>query len=92
MQKNKSLAIAISILLIASMSASAMLLPSTSAHTPLWQIPTFAHIYAATDPIGVGQKASIYYVLPLPMPIQIDYQTTIDSITTSSSSQRPAAK
>jgi hypothetical protein len=63
MQKNKSLAIAISILLIASMSASAMLLPSTSAHTPSWQIPTFAHIYAATDPIGVGQKASIYLFL-----------------------------
>jgi hypothetical protein len=58
--KNKSLAIAISILILASMSASAMLLPSTSAHTPSWQIPTFAHIYVATDPIGVGQTAAIY--------------------------------
>ncbi len=63
MQKNKSLAIAISILLIAAMSASTMLLPSTSAHTPSWQIPTFAHIYVATDPIGVGQSASIYLFL-----------------------------
>ena len=65
MQKNKNLAIAISILLIASMSASTMLLPSTSAHNTAtdktsWQIPTFAHVYAATDPIGIGQPASIY--------------------------------
>ena len=63
MQKNKSLAFAISILLIASMSASALFIPNASAHTPQWQIPTFAHIYAATDPIGVGQKASIYLFL-----------------------------
>ena len=71
MQKNKNLAIAISILLIASMSASAMLLPSTSAHTPSWQIPTFAHIYAATDPIGVGQKASYTCSLRQPTPVQL---------------------
>ena len=61
--KNKTIAITIAIFLMLSMSASMMLVPTTSAHTPAWNIPTFAHIYAATDPIGVGQKASIYLFL-----------------------------
>ena len=48
-----------------SIFASIMLLPATNAHTPSWTIPTFPHIYVATDPIGVGQKASIYlFVTP----------------------------
>jgi len=52
-------AIAISILLIVSMGASTMLVPNTSAHTPGWNIPTFAFINAAPNPVGVGQKAYI---------------------------------
>ena len=63
MQKNKIAAIAIIVILALSISASASLIPNASAHTPEWQIPTFAHIYAQTDPIGVGQKASIYLFL-----------------------------
>jgi len=45
------------------MSASIILIPSASAHTPPWTIPTFAHIYVANDPIGVGQKATVYLFL-----------------------------
>jgi len=63
--KNKTVVIAIAIFLMLSMSASTVLLPPASAHTPSWTIPTFPHIYAATDPIGVGQKAYIYlFVTP----------------------------
>ena len=58
--KNKTIAITIAIFLMLSMSASTMLVPNASAHTPVWQIPTQAFIIAAPDPIGVGQEAHVY--------------------------------
>src|SRR5512133_3836299 len=42
------------------MSASMILVPNTNAHTPPWQIPTYAYITAAPSPIGVGQTAHVY--------------------------------
>jgi hypothetical protein len=61
MQKNKSLAIVVCIILSFSMLGT--LVTFTSAHTPTWTIPTFPHIYVSTNPIGVGQKAQIYLFL-----------------------------
>jgi hypothetical protein len=58
--KNKTAAIAIAIFLMFSMGASMMLVPTASAHTPTWQIPTYAFILAAPNPIGVGQATYIY--------------------------------
>ena len=55
----KTSAILIVTILAISISASSVLVPNTSAHTPSWDIPTFAYINAAPNPIGVGQKASI---------------------------------
>ena len=43
-----------------SMSASMILLPTASAHTPAWQIPTYAYVCAAPNPDGVGQTVSVY--------------------------------
>jgi hypothetical protein len=61
----RKLVSAVVLLLIISISTSMIQLPSTEAHTPPWEIPTFAHIYAATNPIGVGQTAYIYiFVTP----------------------------
>ncbi len=40
-------------------ASSALLIPNTTAHTPKWDIPTFAYINAAPNPVGVGQKASV---------------------------------
>jgi hypothetical protein len=57
--KTKPIAIAIAILFIVSMTASTILIPSTNAHTPPWNIPTFAYINVAPNPIGVGQQASV---------------------------------
>ena len=57
--KNRISAIAIAICLMLSMAASMMLVPNANAHTPAWQIPTFAFINAAPSPVGVGQKVSI---------------------------------
>ena len=57
--KNKIAAITIAIFFMLSMIASMMLMPTTSAHTPAWNIPTFAFIAATPNPIGVGQTATI---------------------------------
>jgi len=58
MQK-KNLAILVSILIL-SIAASSLLLPSTTAHSPPWQIPTFAYVQAVINPVGVGQNTYIY--------------------------------
>jgi outer membrane protein assembly factor BamB len=55
--------ISFAILLIATIGASMMFLPTTLAHDPPWGIPTFAHVYAAINPIGVGQTTYIYMFL-----------------------------
>ena len=56
----KKLATLISLFLVISMGASMILLPSTSAHTPAWQIPTWAFVQPVIDPVGVGQSTYIY--------------------------------
>ncbi|MGB8275394.1 MAG: hypothetical protein WCF16_09035, partial [Alphaproteobacteria bacterium] len=42
------------------MAISLIALPTANAHTPPWNIPTYAYIVAAPDPIGVGQTAHVY--------------------------------
>jgi hypothetical protein len=58
--KNKTLAIAIALLLAFSMTASMMLIPSANAHSPPWNIPTYAYIVAEPNPIGLGQTIQVY--------------------------------
>ncbi len=63
--KNRTLAITIAILLTISMGTSITLIPNASAHGPgqggtPWNIPTYAYIVAAPNPIGVGQTVHIY--------------------------------
>src|SRR5450759_4786459 len=55
----KTIAIALAIFLTISMGASTILTPAANAHTPPWNIPTFAYINVAPNPIGVGQQASV---------------------------------
>jgi hypothetical protein len=40
--KNKKTALSIALILIISMGASTILVPNTTAHTPKWNIPTYA--------------------------------------------------
>src|SRR5512139_2626595 len=54
-----NITIAIAILLMLTISLPLNLMPAANAHTPTWQIPTYAFILVAPDPIGVGQKANI---------------------------------
>ena len=56
--KNKIATMAIAIFFMLSMSASMMLIPSTRAQST--DIPTYAYIQVAPNPIGIGQTATIY--------------------------------
>jgi hypothetical protein len=58
--KNKLLATAIILFLAFSMTASTLIIPTTNAHTPPWQIPTYAFIVAEPNPVGVGQSINVY--------------------------------
>ena len=58
--KSKIFAIFISLFLMLSMCASLMLMPNAVAHTPSWQIPTYAYISAAPNPVGIGQQVSVF--------------------------------
>jgi hypothetical protein len=55
----KMLAILTIAFLLVSMGASLAFISTTSAHTPAWNIKTFAYIVAAPDPVGIGQKVNV---------------------------------
>jgi hypothetical protein len=61
--KKRTMATLIALFLISIFGVSLGAVPAANAHTPSWTIPSFPHIYAATDPIGVGQQAYIYMFL-----------------------------
>ena len=58
--KSKTIAILIVTLLISTIGASMLLIPTANAHTPKWQIPTWAFVQPVIDPVGVGQSTFIY--------------------------------
>jgi hypothetical protein len=58
--KNRTVAIAMTIFLALSMSASMIMVQPTSAHSPAWEIPTYAYVHAVPNPVGVGQTVSVY--------------------------------
>ncbi len=57
--KNKTAAIMIALVLTISMSASAVFLPTTSAHTPTWTITTYPYLSTVPNNVGVGQSVFI---------------------------------
>ena len=69
--RKKSLALAIVIFLMLSMTASMILLPTDQAHTPPWQIPTYAFINVAPNPAGIGQTVTIGMWLQIPPPTAV---------------------
>jgi hypothetical protein len=92
--KNKTGAIAIVALLIFSMSASMMLLPTTSAQSTPGKFVTYAYVQANPNPCGVNSYARVYMWLEQVLPDAYlgndirfhDYELTItspnDSVTT----------
>ena len=60
MKIRKITAITIAIFSLISIGTSMIIVPTTDAHSPPWQITTFAYIMAFPDPIGVGQTTHVY--------------------------------
>jgi PQQ-like domain len=53
------IALAIAVFLMLSMVVTLVALPTAYAHTPPWNIPTYAYITVSPDPVGVGQQAFV---------------------------------
>ncbi len=51
------------IILLLTLTATLVAIPNANAHTPAWNVPTFAYLTASPDPVGVGQPVSLIYWL-----------------------------
>jgi hypothetical protein len=65
-KKNRTIAILFIAILAISTSASMIMLQSTSAHTPPWQIQLFAFVNVGPNPAGIGQTVTIGFWLNAP--------------------------
>ena len=65
--KNKKATTAIVIFLIAAITATTVLIPSTNAHSPPWTIVSYAYLSAAPNPVGVGQAMDIVMWVDAPL-------------------------
>ncbi len=57
------IAITIAMILTISIGTIATLLPTTQAHDPPIEWPTYALISAAPNPVGVGQNVNVFLML-----------------------------
>jgi len=60
--------IAAALFLMLTISTTLILLPITKAHTPKWEIPTYAYLSVAPNPIGVGQRLFVVMWLDAVLP------------------------
>ena len=51
-----------------ALTTSMLLLPATTAHTPAWEINSYAYLFAAPDPVGVGQNTYISFWIDVSLP------------------------
>ncbi|MEM3377728.1 MAG: hypothetical protein QW674_02125 [Candidatus Bathyarchaeia archaeon] len=56
---NKKAKILFATFLLLTFAVTIFALPAVNAHTPPWQIPTFAYINVRPDPVGVGQTVLV---------------------------------
>jgi outer membrane protein assembly factor BamB len=63
MQRNKTIATAIALFLVLTITATLITLPAANAHTPTWNVPTWAYIAVAPNPVGVDQTATVVFWL-----------------------------
>jgi len=70
MEKTKKTKIlsTIALLLMLSIIVPITTLSTTSAHTPAWNIQSFAYVTVAPSPVGVGQTVQVYMWVDIPMP------------------------
>ena len=55
------------IFLMLTMTVTSTFLQTTDAHTPAWNIPSFAYIAAQPSPVGVGQRVQVYMWVDSPL-------------------------
>ncbi|MDR0373040.1 MAG: PQQ-binding-like beta-propeller repeat protein [Nitrososphaerota archaeon] len=66
--KNKILTTLIAISLIITIGTPIVLLQSTTAHSPPWNIPTYAFLAVEPNPVGVGQYVNVVMWAGLVLP------------------------
>jgi outer membrane protein assembly factor BamB len=72
-QKNKKMSKIVLVMLLTACAIVATL-PTASAHTPAWQVPTWTYIGATNNPIGVGQQLVIvFWTNAIPVTAQGEY-------------------
>jgi outer membrane protein assembly factor BamB len=59
--KNKTIATLIALILTLTITIPLTALPMVNAHSPPWNVPTYAYIAVTPNPIGVGQQALVVY-------------------------------
>ncbi len=74
--KNKTMAIVITLILAISMSATVVLTPTASAHSPPWTIATQAYVSTVPSNLGLGQSVFIVMWAYMKMPAS-DISNTI---------------
>ena len=68
MLNNKTITLLITFVLLMIIAIPIASLPQANAHTPTWNIPSFAYVKVAPDPVGVGQKVMIFMWVDTPLP------------------------
>jgi hypothetical protein len=71
--KNKTMATLIALFLLLTITVTLVALPAANAHTPIWQIPTFAYISVRPNPVGVGQTVLIVFWLDKSLPSATEF-------------------
>jgi hypothetical protein len=51
------------LLIILSIAFTLVVIPTVNAHTPPWQVTTFAYIHVSPNPVGVGQEVTVVFWL-----------------------------
>mgnify|MGYP000857689609 CR=1 FL=1 len=83
--KNKMLALILAVIIATSTLMTTGIMPITQAHTPAWEMETWAYIAVAPNPVGVGQTVYVNMWVDKPLPgatifndiRRHDYQLTI---------------
>jgi len=66
--KKKTIPILITITLILTIGTPITLLPTITAHSPPWSIPTYAFLSVSPNPVGVGQSVNVVMWAGLVLP------------------------
>src|SRR5512147_225092 len=60
---NKKMTSLCTLFALLTVTAAIVIVPGAFAHSPAWNIPTYAYLTASPDPVGVNQPVSLLYWL-----------------------------